>query len=64
MPWKSAEATCRNVKADLISFRRNDILTLLYKLGRSKRRKKRQTHYPDGEVAWTSAHATSLVGCE
>ena len=64
MSWKGAEATCRNVQAELISFRDRNIVSLLYKMTTNKGRKKRipRVTITNQLGAWTSAHAVNLSG--
>lgn len=53
--WDVARATCRGFKAELISFRRPDIVQLLYTLQYRINRKKRDVTYSDAMGGWTSA---------
>jgi len=60
MSWGVAKSVCRNVQAELISFRHQNIISLIYN-ATSK-------IPPFGHVnkltGWTSAHATGVSGCK
>ena len=58
MPWHLAAATCRNMKAELISFLDKSIISLIYNA--TKKNKSPGTHTKLN--AWTSARATSHSG--
>ncbi len=60
MPWKNARLTCREVKAELISFRHRDLISLIY----TATNKKISPGKMDKLSAWTSAHATDYSGCK
>jgi hypothetical protein len=56
MPWERAKLTCRNLKAELISFRNRDLISLIYKATN----RKQLPESNDKLSAWTSAHAPNL----
>ncbi len=60
MSWDTAKLTCRNVKAELISFRNTDMISLLS----SATNKKQFSGSNNKLAAWTSARATDLSGCK
>ena len=55
MPWENAKSTCRNLKAELISFRNRDLIPLIY----TATNKNPSSGAVDKFTAWTSAHATN-----
>ncbi|CAF4377441.1 unnamed protein product [Rotaria sp. Silwood2] len=57
MSWQGAEATCRNVKAELISFRDKSIIPLIYNASI-----KSQNMGINALSAWTSARAINISG--
>jgi hypothetical protein len=56
MSWSRAVAVCRATQAELISFRRTDIVQLLYQSTSDKRHRRGAVTYE----GWTSAHTTDL----
>lgn len=50
-----AQSTCRSAKAELISFRRPDIVQLLYQLQYRVERRKRGINYTDAVRGWVGA---------
>jgi hypothetical protein len=57
MSWERAKLTCRNLNAELISFRSKDMISSIYSATN-------QQGSIDKLSAWTSAHATDLSGCK
>ncbi|CAF3800874.1 unnamed protein product [Rotaria sordida] len=57
MSWQGAEATCNNVKAELISFRDKSIIPLIYNASIKNSNMEINTR-----SAWTSARAINLSG--
>lgn len=58
LPWAHAQATCIDMESELLSYRTDSTVSLIYQLTATAKRRKRQVHIAsDKSVVWTSGHA-------
>lgn len=63
LSWARAQATCADMESDLISYRNDSTVSLIYQLTATTKRRKKQTQIAsDKSVVWTSGNVVENDG--